>query len=93
MKGKEKPEGKTQSGAKKKITFEKALARLEEIVKKMESGELSLEESLGLFQDGVEYAKTCRELLAEAEYRVEHLLREEFDKNAEEEESAETDES
>ncbi len=63
-------------GAKKeKITFEKSLEQLEEIVNKMESGELSLEDSLRLFQDGIEYSKKCRELLAEAEYRVEHLLK------------------
>lgn len=68
--------GGKKSGAKKKITFEKALEQLEEIVRKMESGELSLEDSLKLFQDGIEHSKTCRELLAEAEYRVEHLLKE-----------------
>lgn len=68
--------------AKKKITFEKSLVKLEEIVKKMESGELSLEDSLKLFQEGVEHSKTCRELLAEAEYQVEYLLKKEFAEDA-----------
>ena len=67
-----------KKATKKKITFEKSLEKLEEIVKKMEGGELSLEESLKLFQEGVEHSKTCRELLAEAEYQVEYLLKKEY---------------
>ncbi len=74
----EKKAAASKKTAPKKITFEKSLEKLEEIVKKMESGELSLEDSLKLFQEGVEHSKTCRELLAEAEYQVEYLLKKEF---------------
>lgn len=63
------------AGSKQKISFEKALEKLEGIVKKMESGELSLEESLKLFQEGIDLSAVCRELLAEAEFKVEHLLK------------------
>ncbi len=61
--------------SKQKISFEKALEKLESIVKKMEGGELPLEESMKLFQEGIELSGVCRELLAEAEYKVEHLLK------------------
>ncbi len=88
------PEKITEPGkktAKKKMTFEKSLGKLEEIVKNMESGELSLEDSLKLFQEGVEHSKTCRELLAEAEYQVEYLLKKEFDAEEGSEEGLEED--
>jgi len=59
------------------LNFEKALTDLEGIVEKLEKGELSLNESLGLFERGVKLARFLREELAKAEKKVEILLRDE----------------
>ena len=58
--------------------FEAALSRLEEIVSSLESGELALEQSLKLFEEGVKLARICNARLEEAERKVEVLLK---DKN------------
>lgn len=55
--------------------FEAALAELEKIVEKMESGEQSLEDSLKSFQRGIELTRACQQGLKEAEQRVEKLIR------------------
>jgi exodeoxyribonuclease VII small subunit len=55
--------------------FETALARLEEIVAKMEQGELPLEQSLKLFEEGIKLARICGAKLDEAERKVEILLK------------------
>ena len=53
--------------------FEAALAELEEIVKKLEAGDLALEASLALYERGVELSRFCHARLEEAERRVEIL--------------------
>jgi exodeoxyribonuclease VII small subunit len=53
--------------------FEAAIAELETIVKKLEDGELSLEQSLGLYERGVALARYCHGRLEEAERRLEVL--------------------
>jgi exodeoxyribonuclease VII small subunit len=58
--------------------FEAALARLEEIVTELEAGELGLEQSLKLFEEGVKLARICNARLEEAERKVEILMK---DKN------------
>jgi len=60
-----------------KEKFEDALAKLEDIVKKMESGDLSLEDSLKSFEDGIRLVRVCSRKLDEAQRRVELLLQEE----------------
>lgn len=55
--------------------FEEALAKLEEIVKKMEGGDLTLEESLKAFEEGIRLSRICAGKLDEAERRVEILLK------------------
>ena len=55
--------------------FETALNKLEEVVKKLEGGELSLEDSLKAFEEGVKQAAYCTGKLNEAEKRVELLLK------------------
>jgi exodeoxyribonuclease VII small subunit len=57
------------------IDFEKALAELEAIVKQLEGGSLSLEQSLGLFERGVQLARACKAKLAEAELKVSQLVK------------------
>jgi exodeoxyribonuclease VII small subunit len=54
----------------KKFDFNKGLLDLENIVKKMESGELELEESLKLFEQGVELTRKCQSALSSAEQRI-----------------------
>lgn len=54
--------------------FEDAMRELEEIVQKMERGELRLEESLQLFERGMALTKQCRESLDGAELRIRNLL-------------------
>ncbi len=60
--------------SKKRITFEKALERLEKLTVELERGDLSLEESLERFKEGIELTRYCRKLLSEAEYRLEMVL-------------------
>lgn len=57
------------------MEFEKKLNRLEEIVASMESGELSLEDSLKNFEDGIKLARECHQQLNEAEQKVQLLLK------------------
>lgn len=59
------------------IKFEQALARLEGIVRKLEGGELTLEESLKSFEEGISVARSCEKLLQEAKGRVEKLIKKE----------------
>ena len=58
-----------------KEKFEDALGRLEEILKRMETGDMTLEESLKAFEEGIKLARICAGRLDEAERRVEMLLK------------------
>ncbi len=60
-----------------KLSYEEAVTKLEEIVNRLEDTEIPLEESLSSFQEGIALSRYCREKLAEIEYRVEQLLKEE----------------
>ena len=59
----------------KKPDFEHSLTRLEEIVRKLESANLSLDEAMKLFEEGVVLSRECQKQLEEAEGRVEILLK------------------
>lgn len=54
--------------------FEKSLAELETLVEKMESGELSLENSLKSFEDGIKLTRECQIALKDAEQKVQLLI-------------------
>lgn len=56
------------------MEFEKKLGRLEEIVQKMEKGELSLEDSLKFFEEGVKLSRECQTQLSKAESQVKKLV-------------------
>lgn len=56
------------------MDFEKKLNRLDEIVGKMEKGDMTLEDSLKLFEEGVRLSKECHERLNEAEAKVKLLV-------------------
>lgn len=61
----------------KGMTFEEAMKRLEEIVERLGEGNLSLEESLKVFEEGIELCKFCNKKLDEAGYKVEKLVEKE----------------
>jgi exodeoxyribonuclease VII small subunit len=59
----------------REMKFEEALSRLEAVVNRLESGELPLEESLRLFEEGVHLTQVCTRRLEEAERRITILLK------------------
>lgn len=59
----------------KKPDFERSLARLEEVVRRLENANLSLDEAMKLFEEGVELSRDCQKQLEQAEGRVEILLK------------------
>lgn len=69
------PANKAAVETQKKGDFEKSLARLEEVVKRLEGTELSLDEAMKLFEEGVKLSRECQKQLEEAEGRVEILLK------------------
>ena len=60
--------------ARDELGFDAILSRLREVVEKLESGELSLEQSLAIYEEGVQLARKGQQLLASAEKRVEILV-------------------
>ena len=60
------------------MTFEEALRRLDEVVSRLESGEVGLEEAVALFERGQGYLAACRERLGAAQRRIEELTAEEL---------------
>ncbi len=59
------------------LSYEEAMKRLEEIVARLENEDIPLEEALAGFKEGVRLSRYCREKLAEIEFQVEYLLKEE----------------
>lgn len=55
-------------------TFEESMARLEQIVRAMERGDVALEESLKLFQEGTELVRGCQKLLDDAQLQVKKIM-------------------
>lgn len=58
----------------KKMTFEAAMERLEQIVRAMERGDVQLDESLKLFQEGTQLVRTCSKMLEDAQMQVKMVL-------------------
>ena len=58
------------------VKFEQAMARLETIVAELERGELPLDQSLKIFEEGIRLSKTCLKMLEDAEHKVEILVQE-----------------
>lgn len=54
--------------------FEKSLTELETLVERMESGELSLEDSMKQFERGIQLARACQQMLKQAELKVQQLV-------------------
>lgn len=60
---------------KQKVTFERALGKLEEIVEKIESGQTGLEESIARYEEGIKLIKQCRTILDAAEKKIQLLAK------------------
>ena len=58
------------------MKFEEAMKRLEDIVKKLEGGDLPLEDSIGSFEEGMKLVNLCSKRLEEAEQKVNLLIKE-----------------
>ena len=56
------------------LTFEASMSRLEQIVRAMERGDVALEESLKLFQEGTELVQRCSKLLDEAQLQIQKVM-------------------
>ena len=67
----------------KKMSFEKAMERLESIVSRLEDGNVPLEESIKLYEEGMKLGKICRKMLDEAQAKIKKL--EEYSLEEEEE--------
>ena len=63
------------SETKKSVDFEKQLEQLESLVTALEGGDLSLEDSMKSFEQGIKVARECQQALKDAEQRVEILTR------------------
>lgn len=59
--------------AKRKLTFEEALAQLEEITEQIEQGKIGLEESITKYEQGMALVKQCRDILSKAEHKIQEL--------------------
>ena len=57
------------------IKFEKAMDRLEKIVEELEKGELDIDKSLEIFEEGIKMSRVCSKKLNEAEQKIEKLTR------------------
>jgi len=73
-------EGETMA---KKMSFEKAMERLESIVSRLEDGNVPLDESIKLYEEGMKLGKICRKMLDEAQAKIKKL--EEYSLEEEEE--------
>lgn len=58
----------------KELSFEESMKRLEEIVKILENGKCSLDESVKLFEEGIALSQSCRKQLDNAELKIKELL-------------------
>ena len=75
-----------KKGMKSMPTFEEQITKLEETVRLLERGDISLDESLALFEQGIKLTKCCQEQLDKAEKKVKILIngeKEDFDVNEE----------
>ena len=60
--------------SKQSKTFEESMSRLEQIVRAMERGDVALEESLKLFQEGTELVRSCSKLLDDAQLQIHKVM-------------------
>lgn len=63
--------------AEKNLTFEESISKLEEIASQLDGGDVTLDESLALFEKGIKLSKNCQKMLDEAEKKVSILMTDE----------------
>jgi len=68
-----KPVTREPAAAGQELTFEQALARLEQVINELEHGEIPLERAIALFEEGMRLSRMCAAILDEAEARIELL--------------------
>ncbi len=68
----------------KKMNFEEAVKRLEEIVRQLEDGDVPLEKSIELYQEGMKLGKKCRSILHKADQRIQELSQDSEDRDEDE---------
>ncbi len=61
------------TNAEEPVSFEDAFTRLESVVRRLESGQMSLDQSTELFEEGMKLAKSCTEMLNSAELKIKRL--------------------
>ena len=61
------------TNAEEPVSFEDAFTRLESVVRRLESGQMSLDQSTELFEEGMQLAKRCTEMLNGAELKIKRL--------------------
>ena len=66
---------KKQSEETSALSFEQSMSELETLVENMEKGEMSLDESLAAFEEGIKLTRSCQKSLEEAEQKVEILMK------------------
>ena len=66
---------KKQSEETNSLSFEQSMSELESLVENMEKGEMSLDESLAAFEEGIKLTRSCQKSLEEAEQKVEILMK------------------
>jgi exodeoxyribonuclease VII small subunit len=69
---------KTETGEVENLTFEQALRELQGIVEKLESGEVSLDEAIEMYERGVKLSKYCMDKLLQAELRIKKIVKDEL---------------
>ena len=69
-------DGKNDSEGLDEISFESSLEELESLVERLEKGQLTLDESLGIFERGMKLARICNQKLSKAERKIEVLIEE-----------------
>jgi len=67
---------KTNNNDISKLSFEQAIKKLTDIVSKIEDGQISLEQSLSQYEQGMELIKHCRDILQKAEKKIEEISKE-----------------
>jgi exodeoxyribonuclease VII small subunit len=67
-------EGSNEENTGESLSFETALEKLEGLVEKLEKGNLTLDESLETFEQGMGFARVCTQKLSKAESRIEQLV-------------------
>ena len=71
------PRAKAEAAADAPLDFEQSMKRLETIVEELESGELSLEDSIARYEEGIQLSRRLQQVLDESEKRIERLVEKE----------------